>query len=152
MVQQFFLTALNAILGSHPCRVVSVSDEQMLGCHGEGRWFEPFRKFPRLNQSSQRSRRPARHPSSLCWKSARGPCCYKGSLSSFQIACVRTVSEPLRLGPLEICFERRADSPSCCFFEKAVRKRRAFRPGFRAPKAGALPGCATPRLSLHRRF
>jgi len=57
------------------------------------------------------------------------------------------VSEPPGLGPLEICFERRADSPSCCFFEKVVRKSRAKRPGFGAPKAGALPGCATPRLS-----
>ena len=53
-------------------------------------------------------------------------------------ACVKTVSEPLELGPLEICFERRADSPSYCFFEKFVRKRRANRPGFRAPKGGAL--------------
>jgi hypothetical protein len=39
--------------------------------------------------------------------------------------CVKTVSEPLGLEPIEICFERKADSPSYCFFEKVIRKRRA---------------------------
>jgi len=53
------------------------------------------------------------------------------------ITCVKTVSEPLGLGPMEICFERKADSPSYCFFEEAVRKRRAFRAGVCAPKVGA---------------
>jgi len=67
------------------------------------------------------------------------------------IACVKTVSEPLELEVMGICFERKADSPSCCFFEKVVRKRRANRPGYCAPKAGALPGCATPRRYIARR-
>jgi hypothetical protein len=30
-------------LRSHPCRVVSISYEQMLGCHGRGRGFESRR-------------------------------------------------------------------------------------------------------------
>ena len=55
------------------------------------------------------------------------------------IACVKTVSEPLELEVMGICFERKADSPSCCFFEKVVRKRRANRPGYCAPKSR----CAT---------
>jgi len=29
--------------GSHPCRVVSISYEQMLGCHGRGRGFKSRR-------------------------------------------------------------------------------------------------------------
>jgi hypothetical protein len=65
-------------------------------------------------------------------------CCYKSSMIPVHITCVRTVSEPLRMKVLEICFERKADSPSCCFFGKAVSKRRAFRPGVCAPKAGVL--------------
>src|SRR5580658_3483206 len=30
-----------------------------------------------------------------------------------------------------------------------MKRNRAIRRGFHAPKAGALPGCATPRLGLH---
>ena|GEM_PF-5095022 len=41
----------------------------------------------------------------------------------------------LRMKSEEMSFERKADSPSYCFSEKVVRKRRANRPGFRAPEA-----------------
>jgi len=82
-----------------------------------------------LHRRSNVSGKPIR-TSTCCWE---------------HIACVKTVSEPLELVVTEICLERKADSPSYCFFEEVVRKRRAFRAGFRAPKAGALPGCATPR-------
>ena len=55
--------------------------------------------------------------------------------------CVKT--PPIRgLGAL---LERRADSPSYCFLREVIRRGRAFEAGGRAPKAGALPGCATPR-------
>jgi len=68
----------------------------------------------------------------------RGVLGAKPHMIPVHITCVRTVSEPLRMKVLEICFERKADSPSCCFFGKAVSKRRAFRPGVCAPKAGVL--------------
>jgi hypothetical protein len=51
--------------------------------------------------------------------------------------CQNCVKTPV-IGPPGDLFERRSDSPSHCFFEKVIRKRRAFRGGFSAPKAGAL--------------
>ena len=57
-------------------------------------------------------------------------CCYKSSMIPVHVTCVRTVSEPLRMKVLEICFERKADSPSCGFSgklsEKGERLDRAF--------------------------
>ena len=47
------------------------------------------------------------------------------------------MSKPLGLEPLEICFERRADSPSCCFFEKRSERRERLERAFMRPKAGA---------------
>jgi hypothetical protein len=64
--------------------------------------------------------------------------CHEGRAFLVHLGCVKTVSEPLRLDPMEIGFERIADSPSYCFLEEVVSTRRAFRPGSYAPKAGAL--------------
>ncbi len=52
--------------------------------------------------------------------------------------CVKT---PLIRAPGDL-FERKADSPSYCFFEKVVRKRRASRAGFCGPKSGARDAAA----------
>ncbi len=40
---------------------------------------------------------------------------------------------------MEICFERKADSPSYCFSEKSSEREERLDLGGRAPKAGALP-------------
>jgi len=50
MVQQLFPSALARAFGSHPCRVVSVSYKQMLGCHGT------FRKFEKRTGSQRNTR------------------------------------------------------------------------------------------------
>jgi hypothetical protein len=63
-------------------------------------------------------------------------------------ACTETVSKPLKFAGLRDLPERKADSPSCCFYSKWSESRRGSGGGACAPKAGALPGCATPRLEI----
>jgi hypothetical protein len=47
----------------------------------------------------------------------------------------------------QVLLEREADSRKLLFFREVARTRRAFRVCGRS-KAGALPGCAGPRLHL----
>ena len=149
--------------GSHPCRGLSVSYDRIGRCHGRGPRFNPCpprSSIPPPLVSQTRERLPERqialdtYPTvpKLCRNyvtNTRSGDFYLDQVETWPSGCVKTVSEPLGLGPLEICFERKADSPSYCFFEKVVRKRRARRPGFCAPKAGALPDWVAPLILNH---
>lgn len=95
-----------------------------------------FREIARLNQSTFRKIKEASVIIVLDIDEMH--CSYKSSMIPVHSTCDRTVAESLRMKPLKICFERKADSPSFCFFGKAVRKRRAVRPGSCAPRPDAL--------------
>ena len=60
--------------------------------------------------------------------------------------CAETVSKPVRFEPLELCLSEK-QMPQVVVFARSGRNQcEALEPACCAPKAGALPGCATPRL------
>jgi hypothetical protein len=138
MVHESLLTTTSYASGSHPRRVFSLRYPLTGFFHAKGRWFEAFRKFPRLNQSSQCSGRPGRHPSSLSGHRREALLLQKQARVLVQIACVRTVSEPLRIEADGDPFWAKRRLPKSSFFRKSCQKKETVGPGFCAPKAGML--------------
>jgi hypothetical protein len=62
--------------------------------------------------------------------------------------CLKTVPEPYRVGVFRDLFRAKADTPNYWKPYESVEREGSERIGSHSPKAGALPGCATPRLQF----